>query len=41
VAVSPGLGPIALALVRREAAPGDTLRAGEATAQVAELPFSP
>jgi folate-binding protein YgfZ len=39
--VSPTFGPIALALVRREAAPGDVVRAGEATAEVAELPFSP
>jgi folate-binding protein YgfZ len=37
--VSPRFGPIALALVRREAAPGDTLTAGEATAEVAALPF--
>jgi folate-binding protein YgfZ len=41
--VSPVHGPIALALVRREAAVGDTLAAGEgdggATATVAELPF--
>jgi tRNA-modifying protein YgfZ len=38
--VSPAHGPIALALVRREAAPGDTLAAGDgATAVVAELPF--
>ncbi len=37
--VSPANGPIALALVRREAGPGDTLAAGEATAEVAELPF--
>jgi folate-binding protein YgfZ len=37
--VSPVHGPIALALVRREAAPGETLAAGEATAAVAELPF--
>ena len=37
--VSPVHGPIALALVRREAAPGETLAAGEATAEVAELPF--
>jgi tRNA-modifying protein YgfZ len=37
--VSPLHGPIALALVRREAAPGDELAAGEATATVAELPF--
>ena len=38
--VSPAHGPIALALVRREAAPGDTVAAGEATATVVELPFS-
>jgi folate-binding protein YgfZ len=39
--VSPTFGPIALALVRREAAPGDTVEvAGGATAQVVELPFS-
>ncbi|HEV2786228.1 MAG TPA: folate-binding protein [Solirubrobacteraceae bacterium] len=38
--VSPVHGPIALALVRREAVPGDTLAvAGGATAQVVELPF--
>jgi tRNA-modifying protein YgfZ len=37
--VSPRLGPIALALVRREAAPGDTVRVGEAEAEVVELPF--
>jgi folate-binding protein YgfZ len=42
-AVSPALGPIALALVRREAQPGDALElAGtQITAQVVELPFSP
>jgi folate-binding protein YgfZ len=41
VAVSPALGPIALALVRREAAPGDTVAVGDAgvSAQVVELPF--
>jgi folate-binding protein YgfZ len=39
--VSPRLGPIALALVRREATPGDELRAGErAKAVLVELPFS-
>ena len=39
--VSPAHGPIGLALVRREAAPGDTLDvAGGATAQVVELPFA-
>jgi folate-binding protein YgfZ len=37
--VSPRLGPIALALVRREAAPGDTVRVGEVEAEVVELPF--
>ena len=39
--VSETHGPIALAIVRREAAPGDELRAGEngATATVVELPF--
>jgi len=39
--VSPALGPIALALVRREAQPGDTVAVGErgASAQVVELPF--
>jgi folate-binding protein YgfZ len=38
--VSPRHGPIALALLRREAGPGDELRAGGATAVVAELPFA-
>lgn len=39
--VSPALGPIALAVVRREAAPGDEVQVGEAgvTAEVVELPF--
>jgi folate-binding protein YgfZ len=37
--ISPRHGPIALALVRREAAPGDELVAGDATATVVELPF--
>jgi len=39
-AVSPAYGPIALALVRREAEPGAVLTAGEAgaTATVVELP---
>lgn len=37
---SPALGPIALAIVRREAEPGATLEvAGGATAEVVELPF--
>ncbi len=41
VAISPTLGPIALALVRREAEPGETVQVGEAyvSAQVVELPF--
>ena len=39
--VSPAHGPIALVLVRREAAPGDTLAVdGGATALVVELPFA-
>jgi folate-binding protein YgfZ len=39
--VSPALGPIALAVVRREAGPGDRVAVGEAgtTAEVTELPF--
>ena len=41
-AVSPAHGPIALALVRREAQPGDTVAVGDAgaTAEVVELPFA-
>ncbi|HTC72823.1 MAG TPA: glycine cleavage T C-terminal barrel domain-containing protein [Solirubrobacteraceae bacterium] len=41
--LSPRLGPIALALVRREAAPGSTVSVGEAgaSAEVLELPFPP
>jgi folate-binding protein YgfZ len=40
VAVSPALGPIGLALVRRQAEPGSTISAGDdATAEVVELPF--
>jgi tRNA-modifying protein YgfZ len=40
--VSPTLGPIALALVRREAEPGATVSVGEhGTAEVLELPFTP
>jgi folate-binding protein YgfZ len=40
--VSPRLGPIALALLRREAEPGTTVAVGEggATAEVVELPFA-
>jgi tRNA-modifying protein YgfZ len=37
--VSPRFGPIALALVRREASPGDTVSVGAADAEVVELPF--
>jgi tRNA-modifying protein YgfZ len=39
--ISPRQGPIALALLRREAAPGDTVLVGDrgAPAQVVELPF--
>ena len=39
--VSPALGPIALAVVRREAEPGTTVRVGDGaeTAEVVELPF--
>jgi tRNA-modifying protein YgfZ len=39
--VSPALGPIALAVVRREAGPGDRVAVGAAgtTAEVTELPF--
>jgi tRNA-modifying protein YgfZ len=42
VVESPALGPIALALVRREAQPGDTLAvgAGEVRAEVVDLPFA-
>ena len=41
--VSPTFGPIALALVRREAAPGDEVRVGTgaAPARVVDLPFDP
>jgi len=41
-AISPRLGPIALALVRREAPPGTTVAVGEsgASAEVLELPFA-
>ena len=39
---SPALGPVALAIVRREAEPGDTLSVGTnaITAEVVDLPFS-
>ena len=38
--VSPRFGPIALALVRREAGPGETVLVNGAEAEVVELPFS-
>ena len=40
--VSPAQGPIALALIRREASPGDTVRVGEngIEAEIVELPFA-
>jgi tRNA-modifying protein YgfZ len=40
--ISPELGPIALALVRREAEPGEFVSVGEhgVTAEIAELPFA-
>jgi folate-binding protein YgfZ len=43
VVESPRLGAIGLALVRREASPGDTLTVGEqgAVAELVELPFTP
>jgi folate-binding protein YgfZ len=43
VALSPSLGPIALALVRREAPPGAVVDVGDAgvTAEVSELPLQP
>jgi folate-binding protein YgfZ len=43
VAASPTLGPIALALVRREAEPGATVQVGDAgaSAEVVALPFLP
>jgi tRNA-modifying protein YgfZ len=39
--ISPALGPIALAIVRREASPGDVLSVGEGgtSGEVVELPF--
>jgi tRNA-modifying protein YgfZ len=38
--VSPALGPIALALVRREAEPGDTVMVNGAAAELVGLPFT-
>jgi tRNA-modifying protein YgfZ len=37
--VSPRQGPIALAILRREASVGDTVTVGDTTAEVIELPF--
>jgi tRNA-modifying protein YgfZ len=39
--VSPRLGPIALALLRREAEPGTTVQVGGAPAEVVDIPFAP
>jgi folate-binding Fe-S cluster repair protein YgfZ len=42
VVISPRFGPIALALVRREAGPGDVVQVGDGgdvSAEVVELPF--
>ena len=39
--VSPRLGPIALALLRREAEPGITVEVGGAPAEVVDIPFAP
>jgi folate-binding protein YgfZ len=38
--VSPRLGPIALALVRREAEPGASVQVGGASAEVVDVPFA-
>ena len=40
--LSPAYGPVALAIVRREASPGDTVQVGEraSPAEVVEVPFS-
>ena len=40
VAVSPRFGTVGLALVRREAQPGDVLDAGGVSAEVVDLPFA-
>jgi folate-binding protein YgfZ len=40
VALSPRFGPVGLALVRREAQPGDVLDAGGVAAEVVDLPFA-
>jgi folate-binding protein YgfZ len=39
--VSPSRGPIALALLRREAEPGTTVQVGGAPAEVVDIPFAP
>jgi folate-binding Fe-S cluster repair protein YgfZ len=39
VVVSPRFGPIALAVVRREASPGDTVTVDGAPAEVVDVPF--
>jgi tRNA-modifying protein YgfZ len=39
VALSPRFGPIALAIVRREAAPGSRVAVGAGSADIGELPF--
>jgi folate-binding protein YgfZ len=39
--VSPRLGPIALALLRREAEPGSSVQVGGAPAEVVDIPFAP
>jgi hypothetical protein len=38
--VSPAHGPIALALVRREANPGDTVALNSSTALIVDVPFA-
>jgi folate-binding Fe-S cluster repair protein YgfZ len=40
VVVSPRLGPVALAVLRREVAPGDRVTAGAVEAEVTALPFA-
>src|SRR5436190_3619461 len=40
VAISPRFGPVGLAIVRREAQPGDVLDAGGVAAEVVDLPFA-
>jgi tRNA-modifying protein YgfZ len=40
VVVSPEHGPIALALVRREANPGDTVELDGASALIVDVPFT-